>query len=1126
MIKAKRLLAVVLCALMLLSSLATVALAEGEKYFATDYVCAPKEASKTPAIKNTAVLYSRDSYDVIDGGKFYAEWDGEVYVFIKGENVFPTYDQAYNKADELASGGVPQVLIAPGTYETLEFSNAVQVYGYDWNENPNVKDAGDPLAAWTYNPAFTDGKNTEVLDVVITGAATGSSISLYGFEITHRFYDIFRAASNNKTVITLTNSVLNQKAEYKEREVLDNYAVTGRNADRANQFAFSFWNGNSHGTSTATANVNNKDETYLVNFRIQKVDMKQPASVSYTNYFMDELASPVFVMDGFSADWQNSGLKSMGWFKVADKVKKSYLAIKNSYIGMDLSIETRTGGSSPDTDSSISTTVEFSGNIIKNNVTVYQARTSKVDFNNNIFVNRDPLFKLGNDSAGADLSNKISLRYNTLLGYSKGFTYSEGGEQSKVDMTGTFITTSTQGNYQSLMSDAAISGNITYDYYYLDGARTIKSSAIQPFTFADADVNNDNRTINLTVASKNYNYTPSVSGEYFSYDIYTSDAEFSNLNNPAEAQKVEGALALKNSKNYFVFVAYSPDKLTGVPYKLTVTRQTATELGTLEFDGATYNGKEIYISIENNKYTFQPIVDAGVNVSVSGLSSLQNVTIGERGTTREFVFELSKDGVKDYYTVYVTHKLNDACEIVSTSGLTKTAYGYELVVEKGTASASFGINISQDATAAVFIGTKAYPLVNGIVTINDIKEAEYTIGVVAQDGVSITKVPLVIKIAKSRECEVISVSGATKTENGYVAVCKGQYTPVIMVSDEAIYSIYADENCEYALDGIFYVSESFPLWIKVTAADGVTTNVVKLDVVFEQSGIYHNGQLVTDNYLYIYAGENKSSYTLDLKAVDCTYKLYADANKTTTASNTVKLESITTYVYADVTVNGQNELVKICIESPKSAVKYTDNASIPAWAKKYVDALNEQGIGLFKGDENGNFNAQSGMTRYEVAAIAVRMMGVDASKYANVQLKFNDAIEPWAANYVKAAWSLGVLSGTYDASGVFVFDGSSTTTRAQLAKIMVDIVLYNSQSKLTAKQLYEQNKAEADSALKALRILDAAEIADWAMPYVKLSLMMGIFEGSVEGDGRYFYPNANIKRQEMAVIAYKYYIGE
>ncbi len=53
--------------------------------------------------------------------------------------------------------------------------------------------------------------------------------------------------------------------------------------------------------------------------------------------------------------------------------------------------------------------------------------------------------------------------------------------------------------------------------------------------------------------------------------------------------------------------------------------------------------------------------------------------------------------------------------------------------------------------------------------------------------------------------------------------------------------------------------------------------------------------------------------------------------------------------------------------------KFKDDAKIQNWAKGYVDAC--KAAGIFGGDEKGNFNPKSPITRAETAKIMVVAMG-------------------------------------------------------------------------------------------------------------------------------------------------------
>lgn len=59
-------------------------------------------------------------------------------------------------------------------------------------------------------------------------------------------------------------------------------------------------------------------------------------------------------------------------------------------------------------------------------------------------------------------------------------------------------------------------------------------------------------------------------------------------------------------------------------------------------------------------------------------------------------------------------------------------------------------------------------------------------------------------------------------------------------------------------------------------------------------------------------------------------------------------------------------------ESRGLSDKFADHSSIASWAEKYVSTAYENG--LFKGDENGNFNPLSGVTMEQAVVICLRML--------------------------------------------------------------------------------------------------------------------------------------------------------
>ena len=98
-------------------------------------------------------------------------------------------------------------------------------------------------------------------------------------------------------------------------------------------------------------------------------------------------------------------------------------------------------------------------------------------------------------------------------------------------------------------------------------------------------------------------------------------------------------------------------------------------------------------------------------------------------------------------------------------------------------------------------------------------------------------------------------------------------------------------------------------------------------------------------------------------------------------------------------------------------------------------------LNLFKGDENGNFNPESTITRAEFSTIVCRMLGYenDASKYKGKTV-FNDvASSHWASGYIFVASQLGIINGYGNGN----FGPQDPVTYEQAIKMLICAVEYD-----------------------------------------------------------------------------------
>lgn len=111
---------------------------------------------------------------------------------------------------------------------------------------------------------------------------------------------------------------------------------------------------------------------------------------------------------------------------------------------------------------------------------------------------------------------------------------------------------------------------------------------------------------------------------------------------------------------------------------------------------------------------------------------------------------------------------------------------------------------------------------------------------------------------------------------------------------------------------------------------------------------------------------------------------------------------------------------------------------------KYEDAaVRLMALGVFKGDDKGNFNPDQPITRAEATAIVIRALGLEKSadlmkgvtKFADVNA---DAGLQWATGAINVAVANGIINGYPDGK----FGGRDNVTYAQLAKMVLYALNY------------------------------------------------------------------------------------
>lgn len=269
------------------------------------------------------------------------------------------------------------------------------------------------------------------------------------------------------------------------------------------------------------------------------------------------------------------------------------------------------------------------------------------------------------------------------------------------------------------------------------------------------------------------------------------------------------------------------------------------------------------------------------------------------------------------------------------------------------------------------------------------------------------------------------------------------------------------------------ILDETPPTVKITCENGMVRAALadNVDKTFDPKGI---------------------SLTLDGKAVD----FVMEGN---TAAAWVELRDGLMHRISVTAADTSGNLARASVEIPAAADNVSPFADTAGhWAAGYADYLYDRGISKGSPGANGTllFDPASNITRGDFVTMLMRWMGTDLSQYTGVTLPFADAsaIQPWAVDAVKAAYSLGIFTGS-GAGDVLYANANDPITRAQAMTLLGRV----------------QPKGYAPS---GERFLDQDAIPDWAADHV--SVLVG--QGVVNGFGGYVRPNDPITRAEVAKV--------
>lgn len=156
--------------------------------------------------------------------------------------------------------------------------------------------------------------------------------------------------------------------------------------------------------------------------------------------------------------------------------------------------------------------------------------------------------------------------------------------------------------------------------------------------------------------------------------------------------------------------------------------------------------------------------------------------------------------------------------------------------------------------------------------------------------------------------------------------------------------------------------------------------------------------------------------------------------------------------------------------------------------------------GVTTGDDKGNFNPESAISRQEFAVLLTRWLGVPTADYAQ-ELPFADAadIGAWALDGVRAMYGLGVTKGSNNLRGELCYNPRATISRQEVLTMLGRLV-------------------ELGYGVREQSFTDSGEVAAWAKEHIDTLSSIGALVAYEDGSIR---PTQDITRAEVAELLFR-----
>ena len=1091
------------------------------------------------------------------GSSYYAEWDGISYEFIVGKNAFADANDVFKLNDER-----PTILMQAGSYaKTIFVTKSAVILGNKHGVNPNVADFVNFDKAWELNDERNQADQETVLEnaaIAFIPEATGAVLEIDGLTLgSYSVIDDRTSNDNFSSTIIVSNIIIDEAGGI-------SYTLPGT-ASAISPTAI-ITCAPSKGKEAATTYKTGRFTNIRMVAQIGKPLFNMMAENSVIDGVYVANSTPkLFSADVTSPVTQNMHLEIRNSFFFGNTPNDYYFRVNHNLANVE----------GREYSNFILKHNMFYGNIANQwgiFGVLFSSAEDYTEFTDNIFASTHAksifpgstgwfIGNIGTTKADVDINSQeifneknFVIRYNRILGNLQTLPgVAHCNEASRVDVSYNYFSKSVGKSNEGIKASIADSRHVC-DYYFTDwDMKTPAPSANDEYKKALEYVINGSGILDGTT----YTDTVSVNTTTYDFDIElkSRQASYAVYSNAACTNKVTHPVQLKDGENKFYIKFSSFDEEVTETISATITKPASVvETGFTKFGSAKIEGTNIYAVVPMGTTTYTiPQTDVPVKIYNDAACTSQYTASTINNISEVPVFKyVVADGVR--YTLSVLQAINDQAELISIDNATKVS---DNVFKANIIDSEFELVplYSNSATIKVVDGSKeVYKNENGNYDILNVATSKtVTITVTAENGNEQTYTLNIARgAASSKVTKIFNMSPNGESGKRFDTIVSDQIFKVEPTFEGVgtKYQVYYDKACTQPVQDNIIILEAREsvAYLKAVSADNSSTTLVQLNFTCTRFGKKEAAvektdwtiegatfvEGTTDQYVAT-VDKDRKNYKLVVNLDGAKYKKsYVEAaaynggeriGETALVNNKLVLPlngRNTRYHIRIYTLEGdtpvKTERVYLTIVQPQDAVTYTDYSSIGDWAKPYVDYLNNNGYAYFVGDNNKNFNASAGISRFEAAVVVCKMLGLNTNYTHSAKSPFTDEIPEWAVPYVKLCYTLGIMAGKSETT----FDGYAKTTRQEFARIISQTIAISKGDYTPINDTYGLNQALIDLNYTRKGFADEAEIADWAKPGIRLAVSYyNVMSGSAENGKLYINPTKEITRQEVAILIAK-----